>query len=153
MSPETALGGALRRVAKDVWVWTDTGERELRVRDLTLRDLAPSYRVIFRGEHHLVEVPELWRKDVSDPDVEEVLTHLLAEQGRAADIYAEGLAELLDDHRARSRGFLVPLEAWDEAMSRVVGCQWDRADEEEIMARAERARQHDREQHDREQHD
>ncbi|HXF71700.1 MAG TPA: hypothetical protein VNO79_03710 [Actinomycetota bacterium] len=141
MRPDTALGGALRRVGPDVWVWTDTGERELRVRDLTLRELAPNYRVITYGEGaSYVEVPELWRKDVSDADVEEALTHLLAEHGRPADIYAEGLAELLDDHRARSRGFLVPLEAWDREMSRVVGCSWDGADEEEIMARAERAR-------------
>jgi hypothetical protein len=140
MSEETALGGALRRVAPDVWVWSDTGERELRVTDLKLLDLAPAYRVIARGKVRLVEIPELWRKDVSDPDVEEALTRLLAEHGRPADIYAEGLAELLDDHRARSRGFVVPLEAWEREMSRVVGASWDLADEEAIMARAERAR-------------
>jgi hypothetical protein len=137
---ETALGGALRRVGADVWVWSDTGERELRVTDLKLLDLAPAYRVIARGEVRLVEIPALWRKDVSDPDVEEALIRLLAEHGRPADIYAEGLAELLDDHRARSRGFVVPLEAWEREMSRVVGASWDLADEEAIMARAERAR-------------
>lgn len=140
MAGETALGGALRRVGPDAWTWADTGERELRVRDLRLVDLAPNYRVVVRPEGHVVEVPELWRRDVSDPDVEEALTRLLAEHGRRADIYAEGLAELLDDHRARSSGFIVPLDAWREAMSRVVGVQWDQADEEEIMACADRAR-------------
>lgn len=140
MAAETALGGVLRRVAPDVWIWADTGERELRVGDLKLLDLAPNYRVVRKGDGEYVEVPELWRKDVSDPDVEEALTRLLAEHGRAADIYAEGLAELLDDHRARSRGYLVPLEAWDREMSRVVGASWDRRDEEDLMVRAEQAR-------------
>lgn len=60
--------------------------------------------------------------------------------GSPALIYAEGLAEALDDHRARSTGYLVPLEAWREAMSRVVGASWEASDEQEIMARAERAR-------------
>lgn len=68
-------------------------------------------------------------------------THLLAEHCRPAQIYAEDVARPLNDRRARSRSFLARPDASDRETSRVVGYQWDPADEEELMARAERARQ------------
>lgn len=55
--------------------------------------------MVRKTEGHYVEVPELWRKDVSDPDAEEAITRLVAEHGRPADIYAGNPAELLGGSR------------------------------------------------------
>ena len=137
----TALGGALERRARDVWVWTDTWERELRVRDLRVIDLAPNYRVTTLADGSgFVEVPKRWRKDVTDPDVEEAIIRLLALHGEPAAIYAEGPAEMLRYHRVSTRGWRVPLEEWDREMGRVIGARWDKADEPALLERAARAR-------------
>jgi hypothetical protein len=125
----------------DLWEWTDTGELELAVRGLTLADLAPSWRCRTYGSGEtLVEIPADWHRDVTDPDVRAAVAELLQAVGMQAEIYAEGLAELLDSHRAVIPGWLVPIEAWDARMAEVVGAQWDRKDEARILARAERAR-------------
>ena len=136
----TVLRGALRRAEYGLWEWADTGDPEPAVRDLTLADLAPSWRCTHRGGRTFVEVPADWQRDVADPDVQEAVAELLQIAGVYADIYAEGLAEALDLHRAVIPGWLVPVEAWDARMSEVVGAQWDRKDEQRILARAERAR-------------
>ena len=135
----TVLRGALRRAEYGLWEWSDTGDPEPAVRDLTLADLAPSWRCVRRSGRTFVEVPADWQRDVADPDVRKAVAELLQE-GTPAWIYAEDLAEALDMHCAVIPGWLVPIEAWDARMSEVVGAQWDRKDEERILARAERAR-------------
>jgi len=136
----TVLGGALRRAEHGLWEWTDTGDPEPAVRDLTLADLAPSWRCCKRGGQTFVEIPADWHRDVTDPDVQAAVAELVQTAGVQAEIYAEGLAEALDVHRAVIPGWLVPVEAWDARMSEVIGAQWDRKDEARILERAERAR-------------
>lgn len=135
----TVLRGALRRAEYGLWEWADTGDPEPAVRDLTLADMAPSWRCICYGGRTFVEVPADWQRDVDDPYVRKAVAELLQE-GTPAWIYAEGLAEALDLHSAAIPGWLVPVEAWDARMSEVVGAQWDRKDEQRILARAQKAR-------------
>lgn len=131
----TAFAGRLRRLGPDTWAWAD-GTPEPRVRDLWLRDVAPNWRVIADGSgRSFVEVPLWWRDLVRDPDVARAIAGLLV-GSEPTRIYAEGVAEALDDHRRTVRGYRIPLEAWDERMSEVVGASWDRADEAAILARA-----------------
>ena len=136
----TVLGGALRRAEYGLWEWADTGAPEPAVRDLTLAHLAPSWRCIRCGGRTFVEIPADWERDTADPDVRMAVAGLLRTAGVQAHIYAEGLAEALDLHRAVIPGWLVPVEAWDARMAEVVGAQWDRKDEARILTRAEKAR-------------
>jgi hypothetical protein len=99
-------------------------ERIAELGGLVLIDEEPDYLSVapdgsFRSRtRYLDEATGQW---VSETEVIDSPAELV-ELYNPADIYAEGLAELLDDHRARSRGYVVPIETWDEAMSRVVGC-------------------------------
>jgi hypothetical protein len=136
----TVLGGALRRAEYGLWEWADTGDPEPAVRDLTLADLAPSWRCVRRGGQSFVEVPADWEHDVTDPDVREAVAELLQAEGVPAWTYAEGLAEALDLHRVTIPGWLVPVAAWGARMSEAVGAQWDRKDEQRILARAEKVK-------------
>jgi hypothetical protein len=131
----TALSGRLRRLGPDTWAWAD-GTPEPRVRDLRLRDLAPNWRVIADGEgHRFVEVPLFWRDVVRDPDVRRAIDGLV--RGEPVRwIYAEAVAEATGDHRRSMRGYLVPVERWDDRMAEVVGAAWDRGDEPAILERA-----------------
>jgi hypothetical protein len=140
----TVLRGALRRAEYGLWEWTDTGDPEPAVRDLTLADLAPSWRCTRRGGRTFVEIPGDWERDVQDADVRQAVRELLQTSGVCAEIYAEGLAELLGCHRTTVPGWLVPAESWNARMSEVVGAQWQRADEPRILARAEQVRRNTR---------
>lgn len=137
----TTLGGTLER-REDGWYWKD-GTKEPRVRDMRLRDLAPNFRCINRGGKTMVEVPHDWTNERHWPNrqidkdvlagMRELLQHRSAEAG---EVFAEGLAELLDDHRLSKPGWLVPIEAWDAVMNEHCGCWWDMREQDDILARA-----------------
>ncbi len=137
----TALGGALVRDEAGTWRWRD-GE-VARVRDMRLGDLAPAFRCTSApdGGCH-VEIPKRWRsaglwpRGHVDADAATTIGHLIRAHGDVARIYAEGLAELRDDHRLTRDGYRIPIEAWDEAMSASCGVWWDGADEPAILDRA-----------------
>jgi len=133
----TALGGALVQ-RPDGWHWRDDGSLEPRVRNMRLRDLAPNWRCATYGSGTYVEIPRGYLRECQDEDVRRVVRELVHGAGRPADIYAEGSAELLDDHRLTRRGYLVPIEAWDALMNEPCGVIWDQSDEAEILARAGR---------------
>lgn len=143
----TALHGALAR-RDDGWYWRD-GEHEARAEDMRLRDVAPNFRCVTYGSGGtVVEIPHDWRaakywpagrvdNDAVDA-IEEMIAHHTCEP---SPIYAEGLAEMLDDHRLRKSGYMVPLASWDGLMADVVGVTWPREHEADILARAESLRQ------------
>ncbi len=116
-------------------MWAD-GTPAPQIRDLTLADLAPSFRCITVGRTTYVELPATWRERVADPDVAAAITTLIHEQGRAAPIYAEGYAEAMADHRLSEAGLRIPITAWDAAMRRVVGAAWAAADDDTIWRKA-----------------
>lgn len=137
----TTLGGTLVRHA-DGWRWSD-GTPEPRVRSMPLRALAPNFRCCtYGGGGTYVEIPKLWRsaglwpRGVVDPDAARAIDGLIREVGKPARIYAEGLAELRDDHRLRRDGYIVPIAAWDAVMGETIGAEWDREHEEAILAKA-----------------
>lgn len=134
----TCLGGTLRRVDQNQWEWID-GTPEPRVRDLLRNDLAPNFRVI-GGRNGDVEIPRNWRDYVDDPAIEMAIEWLIKEHGRPADIFGEGIAEALDEHRVFVRGYRVPVKAWDEVMKVPTGAQWDIEHEEDILQRADMLR-------------
>lgn len=137
---DTTLDGALRR-HPDGWHWAD-GTPEPAVRDMHLSDLAPNFRVIATGPSRYVEVPASWRSrrwwptGQVDPDVVREITALVA-RARPAQVYADGLAEIADHHRASVSGYLVPVEQWDAAMIDVIGVWWASEDEARILATAQ----------------
>lgn len=57
----TALAGALQRRLLGGWYWR-SGDAEPRVRDLTLRQLAPNFRCATYGDKTCVEIPAGWRQ-------------------------------------------------------------------------------------------
>lgn len=136
----TALYGALERRA-DGWYWRD-GTPEPRVRDMLLQDIAPNFRVV----QGFVEFPtdwgdaRHWPAGVVDDDARNHIARLLHEVGQRGTIYAEGTAELLDDHRTREQGWRIPVTLWDPVMRRQCGVWWDKADEASILARANELR-------------
>lgn len=128
------LNGAVARL-DDGWYWRD-GTPEPRIHDLQLRHLAPNWRCISRGGLTYVEIPRHWRDQTKDDLVAGEIAVLISDHGQPGEIYAEGVAEAMDNHRLTYRGYLVPITAWDERMRRVVGCQWDTAEEADLLARA-----------------
>jgi hypothetical protein len=110
---------------------------------MRLRDVTPNFRCITTGSGTSVEVPHDWSsarhwtggnidKDAA-AGIRELLQHSSAKR---AAVFAEGLAELLDDHRLSKPGWLVPIAAWDEVMNEPCGCWWDMKEQEGILARA-----------------
>lgn len=137
----TALGGALRRLW-DGWHWAD-GEVAPMVRDMPLSAVAPNFRVVTcGGQGTVVDIPhdwpapKYWPGNMPDPDAVTAIEALLAEAGRPAAVYAEGLAEPLDNHRLKKHGHHIPVAMWDAVMADPIGAQWDRADEAAILSRA-----------------
>lgn len=137
----SALGGSLQRLANG-WHWSD-GTPEPAVRDMLLADLAPNFRCITGGSGRAyVEIPEMWR-DARwwpgrrvDPDAAVAIDQLIEAVSVPAAIYADGLAEMADNHRATRRGWRVPVPQWDAAMREPCGVRWDTEDEPRILARA-----------------
>lgn len=132
----TTLGGTLQRYPGG-WRWSD-GTPEPRVRDMTYTDIAPN----FRCSGSRVEIPWNWRearywpKGRIDTDAALRIDGLLKEAGKRAPIYAEGIAEAIDDHRVTKHGWTVPIALWDAEMLECCGCWWDKSAEDEILARA-----------------
>lgn len=140
----SVLDGALSRWS-DGWRWRD-GTPEPRVRDLTLREVAPNLRCTTYGDGRCyVEVPATWRAarwwhgGRIDTEAAAAIAELIRDCGEPRAIYADGLAELCDDHRLTVRGWLVPIEQWDAALLEPCGASWDREHESDILARARRA--------------
>lgn len=141
MPSDTALGGTLER-RDDGWNWRD-GIREPRVRDMLLNELTPNFRCTQHAGGTHVEIPhdwdalKYWPAGQQDPDAANAIRELVQSSAAIeAPSYAEGLAEMLDDHRLAKHGWLVPIEQWDAVMRELIGCWWEKRDEEEILARA-----------------
>lgn len=115
----TVFGGRLKRGEDGLWRWADTGEVEPRVRDLTLGHLAPSWPV-YGG---FVHISRNWREQVRDEDVARAVEGLLS---LARPYPSEGLR----------RSYILPVEEWDRVMGEVVGAQWPKEHEEDILRRA-----------------
>lgn len=109
---------------------------------MLIADNAPS----FRTAGGMVEVPHDWRDArywptgkgvprVDDQAVEEI-DRLIRDVGRETTIYADGLAEMVDNHRATKHGYTVPITQWDAAMRELCGVWWDAEHEREILSRA-----------------
>lgn len=141
----TALGGTLER-RLDGWYWPD-GTPEPRVRDMALADVAPNFRCCSSGGITYVEIPRRWReprywpKGRIDEAAAIAIAELLAEGGERGAIYAERLAEAIDEHRLTVDGYRVPVALWDAAMREPCGVWWEDADTAEIMARAGQQRE------------
>ena len=134
----TQLGGALQR-RPDGWYWRD-GTPETRVRDMLLNDIAPNFRVL----NGAVEIPHDWRsarhwpQSRIDTDAAEAIARLLSDVGKPASIYADGLAEALDEPASRVQGHTVPVSHWDAAMREPCGAWWDGEHQADILATADR---------------
>jgi hypothetical protein len=134
----TALGGALQR-RPDGWYWRD-GTPESRVRDMLLNDIAPNFRVMGSA----VEIPHDWRaprhwpQGRVDNDAAEAIGRLVSDLGKPGPIYADGLAETLDEPASRVQGYTLPIAHWDAAMREPCGTWWDREHEADILAMAAR---------------
>lgn len=139
---DTALGGTLRRMSDGQYQWSD-GAAEPRVRALLLSEVAPNFRCTTFGDRRCyVEVPADWRARRYWPDgrvdtqAASAIAEALAEGGTPAAIYAEGIAEMIDDHRLQKRGYWLPVELWDAALLEACGVSWPREHEADILARA-----------------
>lgn len=138
----TCLGGALQR-RLDGWHWSD-GTPEPRVHDETLRHFVPNFRCATYGGGTVVEIPRGWEKIFAwdgDAATHDAIRGLIQQHGTRGGVFAERLADgvfrdVPGAHRLTQSGWTVPIERWDEVMSRVVGCGWDGADQEAILARA-----------------
>lgn len=135
----TALDGTLQRYPTG-WRWSD-GKDAPELRDMMLQDIAPN----FRCSGGMGEIPHNWRNkrywanERVDVGAANAIQELIDAVGQRRSIYAEGLAEALDDHRATIRGWVVPIPQWDAAMrTGIVGCWWDKSDEPAILDRARR---------------
>jgi hypothetical protein len=134
------LAGALERWP-DGWRWSD-GTREPRIRDMLLTEIAPNFRCCRRSDVTYVEIPARWREarywpgGRVDPDAANAIADLLAECGRKRAIYAEGLAEPLNDHRLTVDGWIVDVAQYDAVMREPCGAWWDKQHEQDILAHA-----------------
>ncbi len=140
----TALGGALERHPEG-WRWRD-GTPARHVTDLLLIACAPNFRCATYGSGSgtVVAIPHDWRarrhwpSGRVDTETARVIDDLIRDCGTRGAIYADGLAEAFDDHRARIHGWTVPVAQWDAVMRAPCGASWDRAHEDAILTRARR---------------
>lgn len=138
----TALSGTLER-RPDGWYWKD-GQKEPRVTDLLLRHVAPNFRCITYGDARTyVEIPHDWASarhwpnGRSDSDVRAAIREIIQHSSTVqAPIYAEGLAELIDDHRLTKSGWRAPIESWDALMNQPCGATWLQADQPTLLEKA-----------------
>lgn len=73
----------------------------------------PNFRCISYADGTYVEVPSWWADRVEDEETRQAISHLIMEDGKQSRIFAEGVAEVTDDHRRTYRGYLIPMKAWD----------------------------------------
>lgn len=126
----TALGGALVYEG-GVWRWAD-GSPAPEVRPMTLRDLAPSWRVA----GGMVEVPQDWRHirrwpNGLDEDAVRAIEDLLRSRPLGM-IFYEGGHTGNDKHA----GYHIPAAEYDAVMGLVVGAMWDMSAQPRILAQA-----------------
>lgn len=110
------------------------------MRDMLLNDIAPNFRV----QGGTVEIPHDWRAPRHwpngriDNDAAEAIGRLIGDLGKPGAIYADGLAEALDEPLAHVHGHTVPIAHWDAAMREPCGTWWDREHEADILDTARR---------------
>ena len=75
----------------------------------------PNFRCITYGNGTYVEVPAYWRDRVTNQQTQAIVQALIDQHGKASPIYAEGVAEAFNNHRARTKGYLIPIRVWDDA--------------------------------------
>lgn len=80
---------------------------------MTLRDAGPNYRCITYGNGTFVELPHNWRQHVPEGPIRDAIQRLVDRHPQDDAIYAEGLAELTDEHRLAKHGCLIPIKEWD----------------------------------------
>ncbi len=126
----TALGGSLTRTS-DGWRWSD-GTPGHKIRDITLRSLAPNFRYCNFGT--VVKIQRDWARALYWPQ------HHMDPDAVAA------IRGMLSDGSARrppvrmSSGYLIPVSIWDRVMGRVIGATWDKKEEAAILRRAKSLR-------------
>lgn len=130
----TEFDGALKRDAHG-WYWVD-GEREPRVRDLLLEDLAPEWRCVRRGRLAWVEIPTDWRASVEDDELIRAITELVRDYASIGPIDDTGASRAVGRRGHRRSGYRVPLEIWRMLMNQPVGATWDVLDHAAICRRA-----------------
>lgn len=130
----TELGGALRRDARG-WYWAD-GEREPRVRDLLLEDIAPAWRRVRRGRLAWIEIPTDWRSSVEHDEMLRAVTELVRDYASIGPIDDIGAAAAVGRRGHRRSGYRVPLQMWRMIMTQPVGATWDARDHAAILLRA-----------------
>lgn len=126
--------GALRRDHRG-WYWAD-GERESRVRDLLLADLAPEWRCVRRGQLAWVEIPTDWRSSVTHDELVRAVTELVRDYASIGPIDDIGAVSAVGRRGQRRSGYRVPLQIWQMIMAQPVGATWDALDDEAIRERA-----------------
>lgn len=135
------FGGALRRDPMVGYRWSD-GTPEPRASDMLMRHCAPNFRCAQVRGRTRVEIPAGWRDAAwwpahrVDAVVEERIAALIAEAGQAHPIFAERLAETLDDHRLTTDGWIVDLAMWEAVMCEPRGVWWDSEHDADMRARA-----------------
>lgn len=151
------LNSLLIRTGKNKYQWRD-GQEASQVEDLTLNNLAPSFRVV----NNKVEIPFNWERTMHyfrDLEVIETVRGLISQHGKrriimaergghrmrigkvslSMPVMAEGkeIGEIKEPYTMYSftkytNGWVIPIEEWDHVMSRVVGIKWTVPDEEMI---------------------
>jgi len=132
----TELNGALRRDSRG-WYWAD-GEREPRVRDLLLEEIAPDWRCVRRGRLAWVEIPTDWRSTVVHDELVRAVTELVRDYASIGPIDDIGAAANVGRRGHRRSGYRVPLQMWQMIMTQPVGATWDTSNDEAIRQRARR---------------
>ena len=139
----SAAGGVLIR-QRDGWRWLD-GTTEPRVRDVFLRERAPVFEQQSDASGICVAVPRLWRSSRYWPGgridamVADAIELLIARGGPAVQIDPNPLA-VMDDYGLQSMGWLIGLDAWNDAMGGLCGAAWAPEYDEAIRARAQSLR-------------
>lgn len=132
----TELNGALRRDHRG-WYWAD-GEREPRVRDLLLEEIAPDWRCVRRGRLAWIEIPTDWRSSVEQDELVRAVTELVRDYASIGPIDDLGAASNVGRRGHRRSGYRVPLPMWQMLMNQPIGATWDPGNDEAIRRRARR---------------
>lgn len=134
----SALGGTLIRWGKNQWAWTN-GDPAPEVSDLTLSH-AYNFRCRTLGAGQVfIEVPV--KQAAHNPDLQWTRgfdKDLSGDDMGQSRFHADGRVTRVSDRAgggAIREVYLIPRDEWDARP--VVGCQWDRAAEPAIFAKAQ----------------
>lgn len=130
----TELDGTLKR-GPSGWFWSD-GTFEPRVRDLTLEELAPSWRCVRFAQHTWVEIPTDWRFRVGHAELRRAVSELVRDYSTIGAIRDDGASSVVGYRGQMRSGYRVPLRAWKLIMQQPIGATWDESDDEDIRAHA-----------------